>query len=93
MRNRKPPLRMCVGCREQKNKRELIRVVRTPEGEVTIDHTGKRAGRGAYLCFRNECFKKAIKSRTLERSLSVKLNEETIATLEEHLTNNEEFKK
>ena len=68
---KKIPQRQCMGCRERKAKRELIRVVRTPEGEVSLDFGGKMNGRGAYLCPDPECLKKAIRSKALERSLEV----------------------
>lgn len=60
---------MCVGCQEMKNKKELLRVVRTPEGAICIDSTGKKAGRGAYLCRQESCFAKAYKEKRLERAL------------------------
>lgn len=63
------PVRTCVGCRTERGKRELVRVVRTPEGEVVLDATGKRSGRGAYLCPRRECLAAARKSKSLERAL------------------------
>lgn len=63
------PMRTCVGCRTERGKRELVRVVRTPEGEVVLDATGKRSGRGAYLCPRRECLAAARKSKSLERAL------------------------
>lgn len=69
MRPRKVPLRKCVACQEMKPKRELIRVVRTPDEEVLIDLTGKKAGRGAYLCGQVSCFKLAKKSKALDRAL------------------------
>lgn len=69
MKTRKIPLRICIGCREKKPKKELIRVVRTPQGEVDLDPTGKKPGRGAYLCPRADCLKKAIKGRRLEKNL------------------------
>lgn len=69
MRTRKVPLRKCVACQEMMPKKELIRVVRTPEGEVLIDLTGKKSGRGAYLCGKLSCFKLAHKSRALDRAL------------------------
>ena len=69
---------MCVGCREMKEKRELIRIVRTPEGEVAIDETGKRSGRGAYICRNAECLKRAIKQKQLERQLDVTLTTEIV---------------
>lgn len=75
-------MRMCVACRQMQPKKELLRVVRTPEGEVLIDRTGRKNGRGAYLCNRRECFEKAVKTRALERALEQKLDEELIASLE-----------
>ena len=68
MKEKKVPLRMCVGCREMKPKKELLRVVRTPEGEVLIDLTGKKAGRGAYICPSSACLNRARKQRQLERA-------------------------
>ena len=65
---RKIPMRMCVGCREMKPKKELLRVVRTPEGEVLIDPTGKKSGRGAYICASSDCLARARKQRQLERA-------------------------
>ena len=65
---KKIPQRQCMGCRERKAKRELIRVVRSPEGEVSLDFGGKKNGRGAYICPNPECLKKARKSRALERA-------------------------
>lgn len=78
MKPRKIPMRMCVGCREMKEKRDLIRVVRSPEGEVSLDPTGKKNGRGAYLCKDTECMKKALKQRQLERQLEVTLSQEVM---------------
>jgi len=66
---KKIPMRQCVGCREMKMKKELVRVVRSPEGAITLDFRGKAPGRGAYLCPSAECLKKARKSKALERSL------------------------
>ena len=66
---KKIPQRQCMGCRERKAKRELIRVVRTPEGDVKLDFSGKMNGRGAYICPQSECLKKAIRSKALDRSL------------------------
>ena len=68
MRPRKIPLRKCTGCGEMKNKRELIRIVRSQEGEFSLDKIGKKAGRGAYICPNSECFQKAYKYKGLERS-------------------------
>ncbi|WP_366921678.1 RNase P modulator RnpM [Metallumcola ferriviriculae] len=73
---KKVPLRMCLGCRERKDKRELVRVVRSPEGEIHIDPSGKRPGRGAYVCPDKACLAKAIKTKALERSLAGAISEE-----------------
>lgn len=70
---KKIPMRMCIGCNEMKPKRELIRVVKPKDGEVSLDFTGKAAGRGAYLCKSAECLQMAQKSRRLERSFSCKV--------------------
>ncbi len=80
---RKIPMRMCVGCREMKPKKELLRVVRSPEGEVSLDTTGKKAGRGAYVCYNAECLKRALKQRQLDRALEAHLDEETNRQLTE----------
>ena len=79
------PLRQCIGCREQKPKTELIRVVRSPEGELSIDLRGKKPGRGAYLCRNEECLKRAVKSRAIEHALSVPVPEEVRARLTEEM--------
>lgn len=73
---KKIPMRQCLGCREMKPKRELMRVVRSPEGQVGIDHNGKANGRGAYLCPKAECLKKAIKTKALARALEVEIPRE-----------------
>ena len=70
---KKTPMRQCLGCREMKPKRELIRVVRSPEGEISLDFRGKAPGRGAYLCPDPQCLKKAIKARALERAFSAQI--------------------
>ncbi len=70
MQPKKIPMRQCVGCREMKPKRELIRVVHPPEGEISLDFKGKAPGRGAYLCPNPACLKRAVKSKALERALS-----------------------
>ena len=82
---KKIPMRQCLGCREMKPKRELIRVVRSPEGELSIDLRGKTPGRGAYLCRSGECLKRAVKSRALERALSVPVPEDVWARLASEL--------
>ncbi|MBR0268103.1 MAG: YlxR family protein [Clostridia bacterium] len=81
MKPRKIPMRMCVGCREMKEKKELIRVVRSPEGEVSLDPVGKKPGRGAYVCRSADCLKRAIKQKQLERQLDVTLPPETAEAL------------
>ena len=70
MKPKKIPIRMCVGCRESKPKRELLRVVRTPDARIELDATGKMSGRGAYVCGRPECLARAIKTKQLERALA-----------------------
>src|SRR6266496_4062368 len=76
------PLRTCISCRETKSKRELLRIVRTPDGHVLIDATGKKSGRGAYLCARLSCWKNALKSKRLEREFEVAISDEDRAGLE-----------
>ena len=85
MKTRKIPLRMCVGCREMKEKKSLIRVVRSPEGEVSLDPTGKKSGRGAYVCREGSCLQRALKQRQLERQLQMTLTEEVSGALEAEL--------
>ncbi|MBQ9299883.1 MAG: YlxR family protein [Clostridia bacterium] len=75
MKQRKIPLRMCVGCREMKPKRELLRVVRSPEGEISFDLTGRKPGRGAYVCRSAECLSQAIKKKQLERAFSAAISD------------------
>lgn len=87
---KKIPLRQCLGCREMKEKRELIRVVKSPEGEVSLDFKGKKPGRGAYVCPREECLKKTRKSRALERAFSVQLPPEVYEALEGQMKAGEE---
>ena len=82
---KKIPQRQCMGCRERKAKRELIRVVRSPEGEVSLDFGGKKNGRGAYICRNPEWLKKAIRSKALDRSLEVTIPEEVYARLEKEM--------
>ena len=76
MKPKKVPMRMCVGCREMKPKKELLRVVRSPEGEVSFDLTGRKSGRGAYICADAECLARAIKQKQLERAFSAPISEE-----------------
>ncbi len=87
MKTKKVPMRMCTGCRERKPKAELIRVVRTPEGPVVLDKTGRRNGRGAYLCRDSiPCLEKAVKTRMLERSLEVAIDPEVFERLRTEMT-------
>jgi len=81
-RIKKIPKRICVGCKETKDKKELIRIVRTPDGEVKIDPTGKMSGRGAYICCNKECLQAALAGKHLERALQVELPQELAAALE-----------
>ena len=76
------PVRMCAGCRAHAPKKELIRVVRTPAGDIVADAAGKTPGRGAYICRKAECLKKARKSRALERMLNVAIDPQTYEALE-----------
>lgn len=85
MKPKKIPMRMCVGCREMKPKWELIRVVRSPEGEVSMDATGKKPGRGAYLCRDAACLARALKQKQLERQLEVQLTPEVVEQLQQTL--------
>ena len=82
---KKIPQRQCMGCRERKAKREMIRVVRSPEGHVSLDFSGKALGRGAYLCPNPECLKRAIKAKALDRSLEIEIPEEVYARLEKEM--------
>lgn len=78
---------MCVGCQEMKTKKELLRVVRTPEGQILIDSTGKKAGRGAYICACETCFAKAYKEKRLERALKQEIAPQVYEQLRESLNN------
>ena len=82
---KKIPMRQCLGCNERKPKSELLRVLRTPEGEVTLDLTGKKNGRGAYICKSAACLKKARKSKRIEASLECAISDELYERMEEEL--------
>jgi len=84
-RIKKVPLRMCVGCQQMKPKKELIRVVRTPDEKVEIDPTGKRSGRGAYICPDRECLEKALKGKRLDKALQRSLTSEVVEALKQEL--------
>lgn len=87
MMNKKIPMRQCVGCREMKAKRELIRIIRTAEDEIFVDATGKKNGRGAYICPMQECLEKAIKSKGLERSLKMAVPQKIYEDFEKEMEN------
>ena len=82
---KKIPLRQCIGCGEMKSKKEMIRLIKTAEGEILLDATGRKNGRGAYLCPSMECFKKAVKGRGLERSFKMAIPREVYETLEKEM--------
>ncbi len=89
MQTKKIPVRMCSGCGEHFPKKELVRVVRSPEGELSMDLTGRKPGRGAYLCPKVECLRKARKAKRLERSLTCQIPEEVYTRLEEEISQSE----
>lgn len=78
---RKVPQRMCVGCREMRNKKELIRIVRTPQETVEMDNTGKRSGRGAYICPEINCFNEAVKGKRLQKALNQEIPADVLETI------------
>ena len=82
---KKIPTRQCLGCNEHKPKKELLRVVRSPEGEVSLDFTGKKSGRGAYICPSAACLKKARKSKRIDNALGVTISEEVYDSMEASL--------
>lgn len=87
MTTRKVPLRKCTGCNEMKPKRELVRVVRSPQGEVSLDLTGKKPGRGAYICKNAECLKLAKKAKRIERALECTISPQLYDTMEKEIEN------
>ncbi|WP_178042341.1 RNase P modulator RnpM [Frisingicoccus sp.] len=90
MVTKKVPMRQCTGCREMKNKKEMIRVIRTAENEICIDATGRKNGRGAYICPNMNCLKMAMKNRGLERSLKTAIPESVYQQLEEEMSHIDE---
>ena len=86
---RKVPIRQCLGCNEHMPKRELIRVVRTPEGEIILDLVGKKSGRGAYICPKKTCFVKARKSKRIENVLECRIPEEIYDEMEKSIEESE----
>lgn len=87
MKTKKVPMRMCAGCGEMFDKRTLVRVVKSPEGEISLDLTGKKAGRGAYVCKNPDCLKKARKKKAFERSFGVAISAEVFDKMEEEIAN------
>ena len=85
VKTRKTPMRMCVGCREMKPKKELLRIVKSPEGQIHFDRVGKAPGRGAYICPSRECLARAVKQKQLERALEAQLDEGVYAQLMEEV--------
>ena len=85
--SKKVPVRMCTGCGEHKPKKELIRIVKSPEGEISLDITGKKSGRGAYICKDIACLQKARKAKRLERIFCCEIPQEVYQRLEEDLQN------
>lgn len=83
---KKIPQRTCMGCQAKKEKRELVRIARSPEGEVSVDMTGKKPGRGAYICPNEDCLNKVVKSKRLERSLEITISQEIYEKLREQLS-------
>ena len=84
---KRQPQRTCMGCNEKKDKKDLIRIVKNKENEITIDRTGKQDGRGAYICDNPECLKKAINSKRLEKCFETKINEEIYKELQKVMEN------
>ncbi len=82
---KKIPMRKCVGCQQMKNKKELLRILKTAENEIVLDATGRKNGRGAYLCFSKDCLQKAIQSKGLERSFKQSIPKEVYEKLEKEL--------
>ncbi|MCQ2450437.1 MAG: YlxR family protein [Clostridia bacterium] len=87
MGNKKVPMRMCIGCRDMKPKQELIRVVKSPEGDISLDLTGKKNGRGAYVCKNIECLKKIKKQKALNHTFGITVSETVYEDLEKEFLN------
>ncbi|WP_114299159.1 RNase P modulator RnpM [Anaerobacterium chartisolvens] len=85
MKQRKIPMRMCLGCQEMKPKKELIRIVKNKENEISVDFTGKKPGRGAYMCKELSCFEKARKAKRLEKAFECAISQEIYETLKSQL--------
>lgn len=89
MKVRKVPMRMCVGCREMKPKRELLRIVRTPQGQIVVDRSSKASGRGAYICAQQPCLDKAIRIKSLDRALEHHIEPQVYEQLSKELLRRE----
>lgn len=89
MKQKKIPLRMCLGCQEMKQKKELIRIVRDKDGNVSVDFTGKKSGRGAYICKNTACFEKARKGKRLQKAFEAPIDEEVYDMLKQQLEGND----
>jgi predicted RNA-binding protein YlxR (DUF448 family) len=89
MAEKKIPMRKCLGCNEMKPKKELIRAVKSPEGEISLDLTGKKSGRGAYICRSKKCFARARKSKRIDKALDVSVPEDVYDRMETELSENE----
>lgn len=89
MKAKKTPLRMCTGCGEMFDKRSLVRVVKSPDGEISLDLTGKKSGRGAYVCKNIDCLKKARKRKALERAFGIKIEDSVYDSMEEEIADAE----
>lgn len=89
MTQKKQPIRQCTGCGEMKPKKELVRVVKTPEGNIMLDRSGKLNGRGAYICHSTECYKKAVKSKRLEKAFSMAVEQNVSEQIEKELSTDE----
>ncbi|MDD4569042.1 MAG: YlxR family protein [Tepidanaerobacteraceae bacterium] len=87
MRNKKISMRMCLGCREMKPKKELTRIVRTVDGKIEVDPTGKKSGRGAYLCKNDQCIQICIKENRLSKALNSHITKEIALRIKDELTN------
>ena len=81
------PMRKCIGCQEMKSKKEMMRILKTTEDEIILDTTGRKNGRGAYLCFSKECFEKAVKNKGLERSLKMNIPQSVYESLKREIEN------
>ena len=90
MNNKKQPLRQCTGCGEMKPKKELVRIVKSPEGIISLDRSGKANGRGAYICRNADCYRKAVKSKRLERAFSAPIPESVSEQILKELSSDEQ---